>query len=108
MIRPATAEDAAAVARVQIASWRAAYSHLFADEQLEGISLEERTAFWTRFPPAVAEVDGEVVGFVAVGPSHDDDADGELYAIYVTPDRWDTGPGARWFYEQAGWATDAA
>ena len=135
MIRHARVEDAEAVARVQIASWRGAYAHLFTDEQFEGISLEERTAFWRRFCPLVAEDDGEVVGFVAVGHANDDDADGQLYAIYVRPDRWDTGvgrelmhageerlrelghgsavlwvfednPRVRRFYERAGWATD--
>jgi len=82
-------------------------------------------------------VDGAVVGFVAVGPTHDEQGDGELYAIYVHPDHWDTGvgrelieageqrlrvlghrdahlwvlddnPRARRFYEIAGWSTDGA
>jgi GNAT superfamily N-acetyltransferase len=138
VIRPATPEDAEAVARVQIASWQGAYTHLFSDEQLAGIPLAERTEFWRRFPPLVAEIDGEVVGFVNVGPAyHDEDADGELYAIYVQPDHWGTGvgralieagearlrelghrsailwvwkdnPRARRFYEAAGWAVDSA
>jgi GNAT superfamily N-acetyltransferase len=138
VIRPATPEDAEAVARVQIASWQEAYSHLFTAEQLAAIPQAERTEFWRRFPPIVAEVDGEVIGFVNVGPAYDDeDADGELYAIYVRPDRWGTGTGralmeagearlrelghtsailwvwkdnprARRFYEIAGWATDGA
>jgi ribosomal protein S18 acetylase RimI-like enzyme len=130
VIRPATAEDAEAVARVQIASWQAAYKHLFSSEQLEAIPLAERTEFWARFPPIVADVDDEVAGFVAVG-------NGELYAIYVHPDKWGTGvgrelmragenrlrelgnvgaflwvfednPRARRFYEAAGWSTDGA
>jgi ribosomal protein S18 acetylase RimI-like enzyme len=137
VIRPATPKDAEAVARVQIESWRGAYKHLFSDEQLAAISLAERTANWSRWPPLVAEVDGDVVGFVAVGPAHDADADGELWAIYVRPDRWGMGigralieagearlrelghtsavlwvfednPRARRFYEAAGWALDGA
>src|SRR5213595_1956420 len=85
--------------------------------------------------PIVAERVGEVVGFVAVGASRDDDADGELYAIYVDPEHWGTGVGrklihaaetqlrvlahrdvvlwvfednpcARRFYEAAGWQLD--
>jgi ribosomal protein S18 acetylase RimI-like enzyme len=130
VIRPATAEDAEVVARVQIASWQAAYTHLFSPGQLDAIPLAERTSFWGRFPPIVAEVEGDVVGFVAVG-------NGELYAIYVHPDHWGTGvgrelmragegrlrelgetsvslwvfednPQARRFYEAAGWSTDGA
>lgn len=137
MIRPGTPEDAEAVARVQIDSWTSAYQHLFTAEELGGISFAERTEFWRRFPPVVADVDGEIIGFVAVGPAHDDEADGELYAIYVRPERWKTGvgrelmkagearlrelgytnvvlwvfednPRARRFYELAGWKTDGA
>jgi ribosomal protein S18 acetylase RimI-like enzyme len=130
VIRPADPEDAEAVARVQIASWREAYKHLFSEEQLAAIPLAERTEFWRRSPPIVAEVDGHVVGFVAVGNS-------ELYAIYVHPNHWGAGigrellragesrlrelghssvflwvfednPQARRFYESAGWSTDGA
>jgi len=85
----------------------------------------------------VAEADGMVCGFVAVGPSRDTDAvgEGELYALYVDPDRWGAGFGreliavgeeamrdlgfrdaglwvleanrrARRFYELAGWTLD--
>jgi len=128
LIRAGRPDDAAGVAAVQIASWRAAYAHLFSPEQLAAISLAERTEFWRRFPPIVAEVEGDVVGFVAVG-------NGELYAIYVRPSHWGSGigrvlidagegrlrelgttsavlwvfednPQARRFYEAAGWSTN--
>jgi GNAT superfamily N-acetyltransferase len=137
VIRPGIPEDAEAVARVQIESWRAAYPHLFSEDQLAGISLAERTESWRRWPFLVADIDGDVVGFAAVGEAHDADADGELWAIYVRPDRWGTGvgralieageaellelghrsavlwvfednPRARRFYEAAGWVTDGA
>lgn len=137
MVRAATIDDAEAIARVQIESWRAAYPHLFSEEQLAGISLPERTENWRQWPSLVADVDGDIVGFVAVGPAHDADAEGELWAIYVRPDRWGTGvgralieagearlrelghtsavlwvfednPRARRFYEAAGWVTDGA
>lgn len=43
----------------------------------------------------VADVDGTVVGFAALGPSQDDDAHGagELYAIYLLPGRCGQGLG---------------
>ena len=97
LIRAGRPDDAAGVAAVQIASWRAAYAHLFSPEQLAAISLAERTEFWRRFPPIVAEVEGDVVGFVAVG-------NGELYAIYVHPNHWGSGIGR--FYDAAGWSTN--
>ena len=93
MVRRGTPADAEAVARVQIESWRGAYAHLFSEEQFARISLEERARFWRRFRPLVAEVDGEIVGFAAVGRAQEDDADGELYAIYVRPEQWGTGVG---------------
>ncbi len=137
MIRRGAAADAEGVARVQVETWQAAYAHVLPQEQLQALSITGRAEQWRDHPPIVAEVDGEVVGFVSVGPSRDDDADGELYAIYVHPDHWSTGAGralmeagegelrrlghrnvvlwvlddnprARRFYERAEWATDGA
>ena len=88
----------------------------------------------------VAEEDGRVVGFASSGATRDDGEPprtGELYTIYVLPERWGTGSGrdlmraavgrlrgrgferallwvlednprARRFYERAGWAADGA
>ena len=135
MIRPGTPEDAEAVARVHVQTWQAAYAHALPRDRLMALSVEHRAEMHRRRPPLVAEVDGAVVGFVAVGPTHDDNGDGELYAIYVHPDHWGTGvgraliaageehlrelghrdvhlwvlddnPRARRFYEAAGWSTD--
>lgn len=134
MIRPGTPDDAEAVARVHVQTWQAAYAHALPRERLTALSVEERAELWRRRPPLVAEIDGEIVGFVSVGPSRGEDA-GELYAIYVHPDNWGTGvgralieageeclrelghehallwvlddnPRARRFYEIAGWSAD--
>lgn len=135
MIRPATPDDAEAVARVHVETWRAAYAHALSPEGLVGLSVTQRAEMHRRSPPVVAEVDGEIVGFVSVGPGADPDTDGELYAIYVLPDHWGGGigralmqageerlrelghrhailwvlednPRARRFYEAAGWTLD--
>jgi ribosomal protein S18 acetylase RimI-like enzyme len=137
VIRRGTLDDALGVARVQVETWQATYAHVLPPERLQALSVEERAVQWRTNPPIVAEVDGEVVGFVSVGASRDADADGELYAIYVLPKHWSTGAGralmeageaalrglrhhdvvlwvlednprARRFYERAGWATDGA
>jgi GNAT superfamily N-acetyltransferase len=137
VIRPGTADDAEGVARVQVEAWQAAYSHALPADGLAGLSVDDRADMFRRSPPLVAEVDEELVGFVSVGPARDPDADGELYAIYVRPDRWGEGigqalitagehrlrelghshailwvlednPRARRFYETAGWSTDGA
>jgi GNAT superfamily N-acetyltransferase len=134
VIRPGTPDDAEAVARVHVQTWQAAYAHALPRERLAALSVEERAEMWRGQPPLVAEIDGEIVGFASVGPSRDEDA-GELYAIYVHPDKWGTGvgralieageerlrelghehallwvlddnPRARRFYEVAGWSPD--
>lgn len=135
MVRPGTADDAEAVARVHVETWQAAYAHALPDAELQAMSTSDRVEQWRRWPPIVAELDGGVVGFVSVGASRSDDAEGELYAIYVHPDHWGTGvgralmdageaelrrlghrrvvlwvldnnPRAKRFYERAGWSAD--
>jgi ribosomal protein S18 acetylase RimI-like enzyme len=135
VIRPGTAADAEAVARVHVETWQAAYAHVLPRDELMALSVESRAEMHRRNPPLVAEFEGEVVGFVAVGRTHDLDGDGELFAIYVHPDNWcsgfgsalieageqrlrelghrdahlwvlDDNPRARRFYELAGWVDD--
>ena len=94
-IRPATADDAEAIARVHVKSWREAYhDHLPADV-LADLSVERRAALWREYYPnvLVAEAGGEIVGFVSVGPSDDDPSIGQLYAIYADPNHWGAGVG---------------
>jgi GNAT superfamily N-acetyltransferase len=137
VIRPGTPADAEAVARVHVRTWQAAYAHVFPADRLANLSGDRRAEQWRRHPPLVAEDDEGIVGFVSVGASRDDDAEGELYAIYVDPTRWGTGvgreligageaklrelghrdvvlwvlednPRARRFYEAAGWRVDGS
>jgi ribosomal protein S18 acetylase RimI-like enzyme len=137
MIRPGTPADADAVAGVHVRTWQAAYAHVFPADRLDNLSPDRRAEQWRQHPPLVAEDDGAIIGFVSVGASRDDDAEGELYAIYVDPTRWGTGvgrelieagearlrelgqhevvlwvlednPRARRFYEAAGWRIDGA
>ena len=137
MIRPGSAADAEGVARVHVRSWQAAYGHVFPADRLADLSVDARAEQWRRRPPIVAEDGRAVVGFVSVGACRDDDAEGELYAIYVDPAHWGTGvgreliaagearlrklghhdvvlwvlednPRARRFYEAAGWRVDGA
>jgi GNAT superfamily N-acetyltransferase len=103
-VREATVADAAAVARVHLASWRSAYRGLVPDALLDSLNLGERTARWreqlTHRPLGqvthVAEVGGEIVGFAAGGACRDEDSGsevGELYAIYVEQGSWRRGFG---------------
>jgi L-amino acid N-acyltransferase YncA len=98
VLRRARVADAPAVAEAHIASWRHAYAGLVPQSLLDGLSVPEGTERWlTRLEQAdptvrrivVAEVDGAVTGFAAVGTSRDEDAPataGELSAIYLQPE----------------------
>jgi ribosomal protein S18 acetylase RimI-like enzyme len=147
-IREARPADARAVAEVHVRAWQSAYRGQLSDEYLDGLSVEDRLAQheWSLRNPRetwrmwICEEAGRVVGFAVTGPSEDADADertGEVYAIYLEPDRVGTGVGrelfahaledlgrrgfatatlwvletnvrARRFYERAAWRADGA
>lgn len=99
-IRPATTADAEAIARVDIASWRGAYSEILPDSYLSSLDVDERAGLWRTAANArgttvlVAEDERGPVGFTSVGPSRDEDAEAgdlEIYAIYLHPRAWGTG-----------------
>lgn len=105
LVRPIVAADVDAVARLHVAVWQAAYRGLLPDAFLDAISIERRAAMWRQIverhasPALVAEQDGRIVGFVVGGRSRDEDAHvgvtAEITAIYVAPDRWNSGAGAQ-------------
>lgn len=99
-IRPATTTDAEAIARVDIASWRGAYSEMLSGSYLASLDVSDRTGRWTAAVSArdttvlVAEDQSGTVGFTSIGPCRDEDAepgDREIYAIYLHPRAWGTG-----------------
>ncbi|MBC7249283.1 MAG: GNAT family N-acetyltransferase [Anaerolineae bacterium] len=95
LIREATVDDAARVARVRIDTWRNAYAGIIPAEYLANLSYEEdaqrlRERLKNIGPERfllVAEIQGEVVGFASGGPerSGDEVYKGEIYALYVLP-----------------------
>lgn len=145
LIRELTVSDAAAMAPVHIRSWQAAYKGLISQSHLDGLDVDQRTSMWISLlsdpnegARLIAEVDGEVVGFL-VGSriSKTTAGAGEIYSIYLDPDHWRAGLGARllaegvaqlrvisaiplvlWvvdgneralrFYEARGWRSDGA
>jgi ribosomal protein S18 acetylase RimI-like enzyme len=103
-ISPAVPEDAAAIARAQVRSWRAAYEHILPDDYLANLTVEKRELMWREFiargsPQVLVARDGEcTVGFVAFGPCRDEGvgaARAEVWAIYVTPSHWSQGVGSQ-------------
>jgi GNAT superfamily N-acetyltransferase len=102
-IRSATQDDAAAIARIHIDSWRSAYRGLVPDSFLDALDYEARaqrlreslgrsSAEWY-----LAEGRGELLGFVALDVCRDEDVDpkttGEIQAIYLAPQHWRKGTG---------------
>lgn len=93
-IRPATPEDAPALARVHVLSWQETYPGqmppAFLERMTDGAALERRTANWARITAEpgqtvlLAEREEAVVAFASAGPAQDHPGvDGELYALYA-------------------------
>jgi ribosomal protein S18 acetylase RimI-like enzyme len=91
--------DEQAVAAVHVCSWQVGYRGLLPRPYLDGLRAADRAARYTfgeRWPETVLAVDDErVVGFATVGPAREDDSAGrgELWSLYVHPDRWGEGIG---------------
>lgn len=99
-IRPATAADAPAIARIHVASWREAYAGIVPTAYLEGLDVDAREQWWVELldRPAgrtlVSVLDQRTVGFAYLGPASDEDAepgDLQLYSIYLDPETWGRG-----------------
>ena len=94
IIRQATLEDAAGIAKVHVDTWRTTYRGIVPEEFLANMSYQESEKRWaarlndsegkTCIYVAEDEV-GHIVGFVSGGPDRDNDPvyKGELYAIYI-------------------------
>lgn len=146
-LRDARRGDERAVAGLHVRSWQEAYRGLMPDEFLDRLDPRDRAGRYTfgsredGAPTTVLavrrEVGERIAGFVTFGASRDQDARGlgEVYALYVDPERHRGGVGrllmaaarrrlaadgfteailwvlrgndrARGFYEREGWAPD--
>jgi len=93
VIRPAQIEDARAIARVHIDTWRTTYVGIVPDEHLANLSYPHCEARWIENlsnpkderTVVVEDQTGQVVGFSSGGPVREalDNFDGELYGLYV-------------------------
>lgn len=99
-IRRATGEDTAALASIHAASWRAAYRDLVPDAYLERLDSARRfreSLDRNAEETYVAERDGEILGFLTIGPCRDADLDprsaGEIQGLYLAPEHWREGVG---------------
>src|SRR5690625_872372 len=97
VIRAGLPDDAVAIARVHVDSWRSTYRGLLPDSVLANLSVEQRAATWRQAAETalvsegrscvlVAEDAGDgIIGFAAAGPEREENTEygGELYAIYL-------------------------
>jgi ribosomal protein S18 acetylase RimI-like enzyme len=112
-IRPATAQDAASIAKVYIDTWRSTYAAILPHRGLLGMSYGEQTRQWSwiirdhaQSVIVAGEADEGVVGFASFGPARVRDRPavgrfageqaakvGEVYTLYVLPDFQERGIG---------------
>ncbi|HEY3436076.1 MAG TPA: GNAT family N-acetyltransferase [Actinotalea sp.] len=100
-VRPATAEDEAAIARAQVRAWRASHGELLGTDVLERLDVMAVRRQWAEAitaPPSarhrvmVACAGARVVGFAACAPVDDGV---EVLALEVDPDHQRGGHGSR-------------
>lgn len=106
-VRPADRRDSASLGDVQARAWRATYGDLLPPPLLETVDADFYAERWQKAltsPPSdrhrvlVATADGRPVGFAAVEPATDADADpdeSELSVLVVDPAHRRQGHGSR-------------
>lgn len=112
--RVASEQDVAGIAGVKVATWQTAYRGIVPDEVLAGLSLPEIEKFFCSClandvkPKSlrqlyVAEFQGEVVGYIHFGAEFSGNEDpkqvGEIYALYLKSEYWDSGTGKKLLQE---------
>jgi len=105
IVRRAMIEDVPGIARVHVDTWRTAYAGLVPDEVLTNQSYKQREDIWQNILTTyadtnyvnVADVAGQIVGFVWGGKLRDETPgySGELYAIYLLQNTQGQGLGRR-------------
>jgi GNAT superfamily N-acetyltransferase len=109
-IRAATEHDAVAIAHVHVQSWRTTYAGIVPEEYIATLNEAERALVWqdrlTRDVRVyVADLDGEVVGFISGGAIREPVRryDAELYAIYLLKQAQRQGAGTALLKKLAEW-----
>ena len=106
--RLAWPDDAPAIVRIQLASWRSSYAHLIPADELAALDPDELAERWAttittpqdaRLRVLVALERADVRGFALVHPSFDPDSDrvsdGEVGEFVVDADHQRAGHGSR-------------
>lgn len=111
-VREASPDDAAALGKVEVETWRTAYRGIHPDAVLDSLSYEDAAARWTailetqagrgQFTYVLEESAGRVVGYASGMPRLSSHAEpeldafaGELGRLYVLPAQQGNGLGRR-------------
>jgi ribosomal protein S18 acetylase RimI-like enzyme len=101
-VRRAGPADVAAIARIEVETWRATYAGMLPDRVLIGMSERRQQGAWAglvRYRPGdvivIEEADTGIVGFGNCGTQRDPTLpySGEIFTLYVTPDAQNRGVG---------------
>jgi ribosomal protein S18 acetylase RimI-like enzyme len=114
-VRKATADDAGAIGRIRVDSWRATYAGIVPAHLLDGM---EASAFAERLAPRLGALDhgifvtttraGVIRGFAIAASCRDEDAagEGEVQAIYLAPEARGQGVGGPLLEAACAWLAD--
>jgi L-amino acid N-acyltransferase YncA len=114
-VRVAVVDDAAAIARIRVESWRATYAGIVPApilERMDAATFAERLA--GRLDAAdhgvlvTQQLDGAIAGFAIAGECRDDDVirAGEIHAIYLAPEQRGRGLGVPLLEAACAWLAD--
>jgi len=104
VLREATLQDSAAIARLHADSWRSAYRGMLSNDYLDHRVYSERDAVWQQrfsesaknpFFAILAELENDLAGFACVFPDQDPIYGAFLDNLHVVPQRTRQGIGKR-------------
>lgn len=113
-VRSATADDAVALARAHVETWREAYGHLLPSGFFNTELVERRERMWNTILSdanadhvvRVAEADGAIAGFAMIGAAISVETEAprprQLYMLYTYAKHYGTGLGQALFDSVAG------
>lgn len=99
-IRSAQLMDANAIATIHVDSWRSAYEGIIDKDYLQSLSVAAKEQEWRHIVQkdqvttlVVEDERQQILGWACFGADREQPQQGELYAIYLSPQHWHQGVG---------------